>query len=649
MVSYSLAFTWGLVILTSFTGWGTVLNRVLFPSQRLDWGQRAAWGVALSVVAGGALDLLQWISRTAVLTYIGLGIVWWVAGLVPSVREWRQGKPESQTIVSIGKQRLAACGFVLLAVMALSQYAGSVSTPRHEGPLNGTNFNAFDDFQAYVLFPAKMLQLGSLGRDPFNGRRLESSLGGQSFLHTFVLAALSFQNLHLLDPGLSLLLVIGVLWGNFKERGFPLAYCVGLLFFFLIVPPPTINISSLCIGLALFLSLYRTLAWSELQSSPFLSRTLIVALITSALCALKSSFIPVGAGLLVCSFFCYARERGFRRWEVLEAAGTALLCFAFTLPWMISTYRSSGTLLYPLLGKGYHQSAYGNAESPNGGLVFSQTAPLILRLVTDSSFVALGLLTLAYLLSRPWKIEGREPCTSLIVGAAFGTFAIALATGGETHLRLAFPFIQAATLATLMEVLSLRPAGSRNFGLLSPSVLAIIAAVLVVGSTWDNARVWYADCFRSIRAGTRNSTFIPEKVLDRYKHLQISVPPGQAVLAWLDEPFLMDFRRNTIFAVDLPGEASPAPGMPLSKGGEALARYLVSKTIRYVAYSYGDGAGIPPDLAQKPMPSGVSPWRRSMYTHIFDFQVDLQQLAKTRNHIYDDGQNFVLDLQQPVE
>ena len=44
---------------------------------------------------------------------------------------------------------------------------------------------------------------------------------------------------------------------------------------------------------------------------------------------------------------------------VLEVGLATVLVGIFILPWMIYLYQSSGTLLYPILGKGYHASAYG--------------------------------------------------------------------------------------------------------------------------------------------------------------------------------------------------------------------------------------------------------------------------------------------------
>ena len=84
--------------------------------------------------------------------------------------------------------------------------------------------------------------------------------------------------------------------------------------------------------------------------------------------------------------------------------------------------------------------------------------------------------------------------------------------------------------------------------------------------------------------------------------------------------------------------------MPLFRGSEPLARYLVSQSIRYVAYSYKQFDQSLPSLAkQRYLPA----WWRAESLQTQDFQDNLQQLGKTRTRIYDDGKNFVLDLLQP--
>jgi len=633
MASYFLAFVWGILILLSLIGWGGVLNRLLVPGEQTDWGQRAAWGLALSVVVGGVLNVLSCISRTTVLVYLGLGTTAWAIDSLVR-RPWRF----SPLAVQDGSRKPLFVGGVLIVILlALIQYAGTISVARFDypsSPAGPVRFNQADDFQAYFVFPEKMLELGSIGRDPFCARRVESSLGGQSFLDTFVLSILPVQNLHILDPGLGLLLIIGLLWGYFKERGTPPAWSLALLLVFVWMDPPTVNIASLYTGMALFVSLYRTLDWKTLPASPFLSRTLIIALTAAAICSLKSTFIPACGVLLGCSLVCYVIGQSFKRTALAELASTAVLVVAFALPWMTSMYHSSGTLLYPLLGTGYHQ--------PFHWLTISRGVRLLSKHLTDPSSVALAALGVFYLISRRWEISGREAVLSLLFGAAAGHVVIILATGEPSNSRYSFPFVFAAILVLISEAASCSPAAGQNKWQTSGPLVAIGVALFLVGSTWFPSRILYAECLQGVRRGIQRAPLVPSPEIAAYQHLQRSIPRGEVILTRLEKPFLLDFKRNTVFLVDY-AVASPPPGMPLSEGGEALARYLTSQSIRYVAYSYTGEA----DRRAVVGHDIYSPFTLNQIERTFDFEDDLEQLSKTRRRIYDDGHSFVLDLLEP--
>jgi hypothetical protein len=639
MISYFLAFGWGILILLSLIGWGCVLNWLLFPKEETDWGQRAAWGVALSVVVGGVLNLLSSISRVTVLVYLGAGMAAWLIdslfrrhGRFPSTSQRMSNLRSSKALLVVG---------AVVVLLTVIQYAGSVSVARYDfpsGPAGPVRFNQADDFQAYFVFPEKMLQLGSMGRDPYSDRRLEASLGGQAFLDTFVLSVLSVQNLHILDPGLGVLVILGLLWGNFKERGTSLGWSLTLLLAFLWIEPPTVNVASLYTGTAMFLSLCRTLAWKALPGSRVFSRIVIIALSGAAICSLKSNFIPGCGVLLACSFVCYVIAQNFKRSAIAELAITAVLMIAFMLPWMISMYQSSGTLLYPLLGKGYHQSAHKDSLCAYCWLTFSRAFQLLSKHVTDEFSVALGVLGIFYLASRRRPISGREAVLSLLVAAAFGHVVITLATG-EAMSRYSYPFLLAGILVLITEAVSPAERGEQGRWETSRPLVAVGVAVFLVGASWSASRTMYAECLLSARQGLRGVSLVSKPELAAYETLQQSIPPGEALLAKLDKPFLLDFKRNTIFAVDW-AAVSPPPGMPFSKGSEPLARYLDSQSIRYVAYSYGG------ETERRKLPT-YFPWMEIQLRYSYDFEDNMEGLGKTRKRIYDDGNSFVLDLSKP--
>jgi hypothetical protein len=102
--------------------------------------------------------------------------------------------------------------------------------------------------------------------------------------------------------------------------------------------------------------------------------------------------------------------------------------------------------------------------------------------------------------------------------------------------------------------------------------------------------------------------------------------------------------------IDLPGAASPYPGMPLNND-EALVDYIRRQGYRYVAF-------VRPSEAQRLYrrdqwealandPGGLAIWKMSapFYLRMFD---RIDSMALTRPSLYDDGKMIAFDLAAPV-
>jgi len=251
-----------------------------------------------------------------------------------------------------------------------------------------------------------------------------------------------------------------------------------------------------------------------------------------------------------------------------------------------------------------------------------------------------------YFLSKEKKVIGREAALSLACGALLGEAASTLATVGESVDRQSFPFLMAATIVLMMGGLRTREGlGGKELQGLAGLLVTVTAAALLVGSFWDRSRLMYVECLRNIQLGFENLPFVTDLEVEEYKKLQGSIPAGRVILTRLDKPFLLDFRRNRVFLMDQAGEASLPPGMPLFQGSEPLASYLIAKSIRYVAYSYGDEVGFTRYFSYMLSPYN-NVWGRTIAQSTYDVQDNLTELGKTRKRIYDDGKSFVLDLQQ---
>lgn len=592
MTSYFLAFSWGIFILLSFIGWGALLNHILFPKERVDWGLRASWGLACTICVGGFLNFASLISRTIIIIYLGFGFLYFLLDFdrnkiqfIGKINQLKKAKNDKIFILCAG----------IVFFLFILNYAGWIYSSGFP------TFKLTDDYQAYFVFPHKMLQIGSLGIDPFSQRKLETSLGGQSFLHALILTALSEAHLNIIDPGIALIIVAGILFAYLHKQSIAKEKAIFIIFFLLILPHYKANTSSAVTTTVLFLSLFITFDWERLKLTKYLPNACIVALITSAICSLKSSVIPACVIFFLLSYFFYwLTSKNNRLTVVFEFLLSVILVILFLLPWMISMYRSSGTHLYPLLGKGYHWSVYMHENSEPSKLAVTEIFKIFSLVLTQPYFVCLVVLGAISFILKPHKIKGRAASLSLSISALLGALLIALAVGeGPGEARLSVPFANAAIIILLVNALAEKQNSNtiwRKFLAYNHQFIAIFLMVTIaIQLPHDTRQFLGKDVFQmvvDIKKGLKNEPLISDRENRDYRAMQESIPEGKTILARLDLPFLLDFKRNNIFIIDWPGGASLPPGMPLFQGSEALADYLLSKSIQYVAYSYASEATI---------------------------------------------------------
>jgi len=128
--------------------------------------------------------------------------------------------------------------------------------------------------------------------------------------------------------------------------------------------------------------------------------------------------------------------------------------------------------------------------------------------------------------------------------------------------------------------------------------------------------------------------------------MQAAIPADAPLLVMIERPYLLDFARNPIQLLDLPGAASPRRALPLLEGGESVARYLVGEGLRYFAFASPDRPEN--DLYRRSHWKGqlgdaraTSSGAARLYVATFDAT---DYLARTRHVLYDDGHFVVVDL-----
>jgi hypothetical protein len=467
-----------------------------------------------------------------------------------------------------------------------------------------------------------------------------------SFLHSIILSVADSRYFQLVDPGVSLLLAVALLLGVAHDaRAGPWAALLVVLLL-LAVPRPWANTTSVVTGLALFLTLFRTLSRGVPDGLPSARGAVLVALATAGLCGLKSTHIPACALLVALAYLLRTgdpRSRGALLGELAAAAGLTLV---FVAPWMLSMYQSNGTPLYPILGRGFHGSAYGGFWQPYEGLTFATAGGLLGSVLTDLR-AAPALILGAGLLLRGRCRAGRGALAAFLLASLVSLGALAAAAGLNVAYRYSWAFLYPAILTLIAYSCSRTRAGRRPRRRLDLAAAPVSLAVGVLllapyGDPQDTLWRQLASIEGSVRQS--KSAGFRRWFERRYSKMQQAVPEGAILLTRLEFPFVLDFKRHTVFIADYPGGSSPPPGMPFFGGGERLAQYLCGHSVRYVAYSYRTEAAFTRDRFGHRLEPGANPWLRAQAAHTLDFQANLADLGQSRRRIYDDGDVFVLDL-----
>ena len=309
-------------------------------------------------------------------------------------------------------------------------------------------------------------------------------------------------------------------------------------------------------------------------------------------------------------------------------------------------YQSNGTLLYPILGRGFHGSAYGTFWQPYAGLTFATAGGLLISALTDLRATP-ALILGGGLLIQGRCHAGRGALVAFPLAALASLVALVLALDPTTAYRYSWAFLYPAILTLILYSCAGTMAGRQarwRFGLAAVPLMLAVGALVLARYGEPERTLWRQ--LKSIEGGVEQSQSagFRRRFGRQYARMQRAVPEGVVLLTRLEYPFVLDFRRNTVFIVDYPGGSSPPPGMPFFEGGERLAQYLCAQSVRYVAYSYRTEAAFTWERFGDRFDPGTDAWTRAQAKHTLDFQADVGELGQNRLRIYDDGDVFVLDL-----
>ncbi|MBX3217556.1 MAG: hypothetical protein KF850_36330 [Labilithrix sp.] len=637
---------WSLLILTSFVGWGSLVRFVVAARERVDAGLRAAWGAGLVCFLGGALMVPSLMTRATALLLVDAGVVFAIVALV---RE-RAAVRLRARFVGRFLRREPALSFVGLVV-------GCVVAVHCLGGIADWHTNPYDDDIAYLAFLKKLSDTGTI-LEPFSFRRL-SAYGGQTLFLELVSVRAAPSQAHTFDRCISVLLIVMLMLGH-RRRGRRPAVLFLLSTILLVVAMPTIaiNTASYFSGVVFFLALFRTLVWVEERTSersdvarlaPW-KAALPLALVAVAACTLRQNYLPVPAVTLAVSYGARIfRTRGALRVRLAEPFYAAGFSLAALVPWFIVSWQSNHTFLYPVMPGTFHTPLALNATGWNvvREIAFQGNVAVEgLPLETFGLFVVAA----AFVREPGARVPLGATCVAAIVG--FVALVHGLTQSDATNIgRYAFAFLVAMALAVVLTTSTAR-LSARPGRLHVAAGLALFATFLQIALSRDKFWKEYGLKFDNVEllaySRSRATATEPPELRMYAERLQGAVPAGERIAVLVDEPHYLDFRRNPIWNLDMPGYASLPPGMPSFKGSEALEEYYRALGLRWLMwvtpehsrYHYRRGYFLELFLSEQEI------WR-AYAPYLVDFIDNLAEIRRRHREVYSERGIVVIDLAEP--
>jgi hypothetical protein len=571
---YANVILWAVLLFLSYIGYGAAIVRLLKLAEFNDfgWAAKAAVGMSASIVLGSVLMVFK-AATPAGLTSVavmGFGLACYFFYLElnkPPISTSNKSKGKSPVAKKVNYQWLF---LVIPGAFALLTFATSVYWPFQYDPN--------DDWVAYLAFPEKILQTGTL-IEPFSQRRI-FSLCGQSVLLAQIMIVAEPESAHLLDRGFGAILLFGLLVEATRKTT-PHWQWLRALFILaaVTVSVPRINTSSTVVGVCLIFAFF--LCISKIQGCKVTGWKvwIIPALVLAGASSLRFTYALACAGALGVWFILMLIENFIGNWKNLlqNYFKTGLLTFLYLAPSMVVSWESSRTPIYPLMDG----NLMPNVQFVKTGMGFFEDAKVVLSFFSmpEVATVILGMSLVFLLQSHTQKLAAAASGVGICLGIliAINTTGTA-ATWNMDFYRLVFPILAASFFWILAMCLD----SINGKGFFWKKCMAFVALMVFF---WPQAEATSQELqvqMEVLKLQEHGFKFQASPLQSYYKDLQNLVPAGEKIFAIVDAPYLLDYSRNPIFNVDNIACASPPPGMPFNKGAPALEEYLRNLGIKYL-------------------------------------------------------------------
>jgi len=574
--SYSDIILWAIFLFLGYIGYGAAVVRLLNLAEFNDfgWAAKAAVGMSASIVLGSALMVFKAATPVGLtsVAVVGFGLACYFfyvelnkTQISTSNKRKGKGKPPVAK-----KANYAWLFLVIPGAFALLTFATSVYWPFQYDPN--------DDWIAYLAFPEKILQTGTL-IEPFSQRRI-TSLCGQSVLLAQIMIFAEPESAHLLDRGLGAILLFGLLVEATRKTAPGWQWLRALIVLAAVtVSVPRINTSSTVIGVCLMFGvLFSTSKVLNTRESDWRAWVL-PALILAGASSLRFTYALTCGGALAVCFFWKAITSPRREWfqQVLPLFKTGIITLAFLSPLMIVSWESSKTPFYPL----FNGNLMTDAQHVKTGRGFFEDLRITVNyiLMPEMFIMCLGLLSSFFL-----NVRNRQLAISMVLISLLLIFLVGFNTTGIASswnldfYRLSFPLAAVTFFWILAMHLEIDDCDHR---IGKSTLVGVLVAIFWLFQLEPAIKEIQAE-LEIMHPQQEDFKFQTAALKPFYEDLQKRVPEGEKILAVLDAYYLLNFERNPISSVDNIGCASPSPGMPFNHGPEALREYLVHLGYKYL-------------------------------------------------------------------
>jgi hypothetical protein len=468
--------------------------------------------------------------------------------------------------------------------------------------LNPDTYNIFDDFQKYFLHPVKMLETGSIFGSNLSALGRET-FGGQAFFQSFYVTWLGLRGLNIFDSIFCLCIIIFIIleW-SIKQKITFIGFLTSSLI--IVIQPQYVNISSLYSG-ALFmissiliaLELFKNNLSYNLRN---LKVSLGISLCFSSLIVLKPIYILFPliffSLLIFFYFFFYKLNKEFIFLILIIPILTIILCLPWTIFSLKNYFNFQSNIGSIDLQLNMLQSYVPSIISIKA-LKFGATQFHYSLLIFLGSFLVL----LNIFLLKNKKIELNEHSTRIFIVssssllAIFVIYLILLMLAGinyiqfGTSIRYSIPFVIATFPLGFLILSSLY---KNHLQYLKVFISLIILTSLVsffphyVKRTNQYYKCGSQLSFSSAACSKQyldyNKFVFTTNKKDSVRKLQEYIPEGETIMAWINTPFYLNFKRNKIIEMDVVGINNPWATFPSSKYMIWEYKGLATRSFKYL-------------------------------------------------------------------